>query len=332
MSISPLQQYHADHADQAKDCMTHVAGGGKPTLAGRVKQTLAVLLTTHLFAALLAGAFAGGTVALGCSLRALPTADPLTFLSVAIGLPVFAVLLAAPVALRRVYLAQQVGAVAGLLAAPAVLGEFWLLTRCDLPVYCWPAVAVGGAVVGMLGGLRVAGELVERDDVSFQKLDQWDQDARPVGSDLKPLGAAPMRRLLWGIGVGVLSRPVMTYVLYAVFLPVVGNRGTAWTMVARPWLLWEGMAVFLGAFIAGSRTRAGLVQGALAGLAIFFVHQWPIFYTARSVERFAVTAALTGVLCLIAGPLGRKLLPPFRLYKHEADQNLIAEQAKHEKW
>jgi hypothetical protein len=230
--------------------------------------------------------------------------------------PILATIIGVMVGLRGVYLAQIVAVFVG-----SVASAMTLLVRLQIKVlpspemYEWIAIPLVAAVAGFLSGLRVGGRLQFEKRMELRPVDDWDRSAKPRQVEVEPPASRRWWRLLFGIVAGVaVNLGLVNGIIQAVKLLFKGNVAIIERTEETVSSFTIYIALFVAGLVAGSRTRAGLAQGLLCGLASFGV--WYFAFPVHEGDWPILLLTCIG-MCTVGGVIGRFVFRPSRIFRED---------------
>lgn len=310
----------ADHrggSDETKK--VQIVDDRPPGFLDRVVQVLIGELIVHVVASMLVAAFIITASSMKVTPKQIPTKWPMAVSIASVVIPCVSVVIACIASLRGVYLAQVVSAVIGVISA---LTLNWARVTYGFPptLMDWIIVPPVCGLVGFAVGLRLAGQLQTSQKVEYRKIDTWDPRARTAYSEYDISLYLRMRRVGWGILVGMLAAWVIKSGISTFLAPAYSNPGAAKAAVEKAAFPINMTSAMLGGMIAAIGTRAGITQGLLAGWGMLLVRNF--LTPVRDMETLVAMALFYTFFPAIGGVFGRIIFKPMRRFRGENDQKL----------
>lgn len=302
--------------EEKKGKTVKVSGEGKPTVWQRIGQVVVGLLWAHLIASLLVTALLFWLNSKGVEPSEVKEKGGLPLEIAKLTIPVVSVAVACVLSLRKVYLAQLVGLVSGLLSGVCLVAE-QLFFGIAPQVWHWGLTPTICAAVGFAAGLRVAGKLKVSEEIEYKPVDSWDENVKPklVYIDLqapekwlKVLKAAGFAIVFHGLWFGA-------YALLR-WIDMVGESELRGVFKELNLSRGELISLMLGGMAAAARTKSGLLQGIRFGLVMSIYH-WVMtafFAETLSLDHSIAVAGVFLVLGAVAGCMGSFASPATKHY------------------
>jgi MFS family permease len=302
---------------KAEAARTKIGDDDRPSTLERARLAVVYLLASQVAAFILLGAAVFSTpndeVPKDQSFEQLLTTIgelyPAATLVGAVALPALAAGVGVVFALRGVYLAQQMGLALGPVAALVSLAAFEALGGAT-PIPAWLFAPILASGISFFAGLRMTGFIRASGDeaktIEYKPIDSWDREAKAKYSVLRVARQGHYKKLTVGLTAGAVSSYLFPFLLSALSGATPGEL-----RVANAVFGWTGVCIAGGFAAAG--TSAPFLQGALAGVLMYFVRHYAHFHVITPESMFQawlhVAAGIAG------GVAGRTFFPPPRVVR-----------------
>lgn len=287
----------------------HLNTGG-PNWNDRANQVIQAVLWTCVIAAILAFLALLAVAVSHLEPANLAHEHPQLFQTIAACIVLLATAIGVRSQLQDVYLAQIVAPLVGVLAAATVC-----VVRAYIGIptnwYEWLVIPAAG-VLAIPIGLRIGGAVQKEETIELTPIDSWDRKAKASECEINPPSGQRFQRLLAGWLVGLVLVYAMPALVRFLIGPFLKNPGLLDHVMLRADLLLFGVALASAGMWAGSGTRHGLVQGALAGILVFGAVQF--LTPSDNVQQAFLQGVLALLLASFGGIAGRWIFRPYRIF------------------
>ncbi|QDU60986.1 hypothetical protein Pan216_18390 [Planctomycetes bacterium Pan216] len=293
----------------------------EPGLFSFVGQWLIAFILSQVIIAFGGYAFILCVALMGTKPVNLPTTHPAIFICGTYAVTLVGVAIGVMMALPRVSLAPTIGLWVGLASPIGMMLMRDFLIEWNAPWTDWVLLPALGTVVGYLFGVRAAAmpEKVEPEEDPLAPPKEAEALNAPQFSEMRVRFSVRWAQLCLGVLVGRFADGGLNSLIRLLMRLKSGlNPATIEGMLSDSQLLLSGIAYLLGGMLAGAWTKSGFIQGMLCGFGIYGLRLVLVLFGYASVG--LPELAFMVFIASIGGMIGRRLFPPYRLYRGHHDR------------